>query len=1224
MADNDTKIRITAVDEVTKTLNSISNATKGLTGDFGKLGGALGALGVTGALAGIGAMVKGAIDAAASMGDLSQKTGIAVKELTALDYAMRREGVSTEAFAKGIKELSKNLIEAGDATSKAGKLLTALGVSATAGPREALLKIADAFETLPDGATKATLATQLFGKAGTDLIPALNNGSKGIREIEAEARRLGITFGGDTAKAAKEFSDNVFALQESAKSLGVELVETLLPGLTNISRAMKAAAEDGGILKAAFVGLGGVLAELFNLNGNDLSNTQKRVRELGDEITKLSEVKVKDLGGGLFDRAAFIQAQERIKALREEIAYLNRVAGAVADAQAGKFRDQNDRRAAQGRDLSLGRRLDSIMGDNGTAKAKEEVDTLGQALEALRLKTLSAANGLSGDFAKSLATLSSSLLQGRISIGEYAEIYQALIQQQPFFKAGLERQAAAAKLANDEAELAMRLDEQLLASKNNAIRSLREYAEDLDFERTLLGKSNAEREKSIALRKLEKAGIDTTSAAVQGYVNRIRDEIQAQEDLRNQANVWDEVASRGANFFADLAENGRDAFKSLRASLKDFLRELIATFAKKWILQLGAGLTGSASLAAQAAATGEGSLIGAAGNLIGSGITSATGFAFTGAGLSQGFGLAASNIGAAGYFGGLGANAALAGSSLSAGSIGTAVGAMMPYLLPLLAVGALAYAFRDKGENWRGRIGFGDGASAYTTDGVFGREGFQYIAGNDATNRSIQAFMASTKPLDQQLAAGLTPEQIAAISGSLAAYNASGARRADGQPAEFAFGKGDDTAAQQLTLEYLQQKYGAVFDQIDTTFATFIRDYTGKSEDLLREIGAFAAVLDGLRAMDINGLDVEGLRGFQRAGETLEQTFQRIGGSWQQFEQLFTTDAERFEAAQQSIAKAFAALGISIPSTKDEFESLVRGLDLSTTAGREAFEALMAIAPAFAAVADAATASWRELQGIINEYKPAQTLSGAAAEFQAANPWAAALTTAQLVSQFLTITEEDYGQYSAANQQLIRDILRLGRSANSASDSLDDVTFSGVYGLTADQLARNRLIEEANRLAAALKGARASVADYLAGLSTGRHSLLDPQQQLKVAVDRLYQGFAAAKRGDINAINSLPGLADLVLELARNVYASGPGFGDLFAWVQGLLGEVANPEAAAANFNTKVLEQGDQHLKVAEGTLAMLLNIRDHGNKNAGYIITTVADGSRKVADAIAGLAPSR
>lgn len=1174
MADNETKIRLTAVDDVTAKLNSIRSATGELTGSFSKLGAAFTAIGVTGFVTGIAATVKSAIDAAASMGDLSQKTGIAVSELTALDYAMRREGVTTEAFGKGIKELSKNLVEAGDATSKTGKLFQLLGVEATAGPRDALLKIADAFQALPDGATKATLATQLFGKAGQDMIPALNNGAAGIRQIEEEARRLGITFGGETAKAAKEFSDNVFALQESSRSLGIELAEKLLPGLTNISRAMKEAAQDGGLLKAAWIGLGGVLAEALGIGEDESRKTQARIKELGDEIVRLSEVKVRDLGGGVLDKAAWLQAQEGIKAAREEIQHLTRVSKALEDAQAGKFADSVDRRMAQGKDLSFGKKISAALADS-TGPAKREIDGFGKALEALQLKTLSAANGFSGDFAKSVAVANTALVQGRITMAQHAEIMQALIAQQPVYKEGLERILAAAKKNNEQFDEDFRIKERARLATDSAIKSIRELAEEMEFEASLIGKTNAEREKAIALRKLEAAGVKASAEEMENLVNRIRDQVQAQEDLRNQASLWDEISGRGADFFVDLAEHGRDAFKTLGQSLKDFARELIATFAKRWILQLGASLTGSASLAAQAGQVGQGTIAGSLVNGAGSLITGATGLSLTGAGIAQGFGLAASNIGAAGYFGGFGANMALAGGSLGSGSIGAAIGAAAPYLLPLLAIGALAYAFRDKGENWKGRLGFGDGASAYATNGVFGREGFQYLAGNDAVNRQIQSFMASTRPLDEQINRGLTDAQRAAITSSLAAYNASGARRADGQPAEFAFGKGDDTAAQQLTLEYLQQKYGAVFDTIDTTFATFIRDYTGKSEDLLKEIGTFVGVLDGLRAMKINNLDISGLRGFQKAGESLEQAFQRIGGAWQQFEQLFTTDAERLSMARDSIGETFEKLGIAIPATKDEFEGLVRGLDLSTEKGREMFEALLAIAPAFAAVADATANAVESMMGIAR--RAAQSNFG--------------------LSRGGSNTDANLG----ANINALIDSVE--ENTEATRDNTDG--FSGVYGLSPAQVAANRAQEEAQRLADTIASVKLSIREFVKGMKTGPFSLLDPSQQLTLGVNDFWAQVQKAKAGDLNALKGLTGSAENLLKLSQLVHASGSTNAEFVNWIEQVLADVAGMEGheiymldAAEQSAHFAQKQYEATVEMHADVRALLMEIRDQGPQN--------------------------
>jgi hypothetical protein len=120
------------------------------------------------------------------------------------------------------------------------------------------------------------------------------------------------------------------------------------------------------------------------------------------------------------------------------------------------------------------------------------------------------------------------------------------------------------------------------------------------------------------------------------------------------------------------------------------------------------------------------------------------------------------------------------------------------------------------------------------------------------------------------LAAHLTPEQIASITGNL---GGSYTRATTASRRTFAFGPGDSTAAQQFTLEYLQKKYGTIFDTIDKTFADFIRNYTGDSAGLMQAIGDFAAVMDALQDSPVPGLNIESLRAMQREGEKLNDTF---------------------------------------------------------------------------------------------------------------------------------------------------------------------------------------------------------------------------------------------------------------------------------------------------------------------------------------------------------------
>ncbi|MEI9403560.1 hypothetical protein O7A05_15495 [Mesorhizobium sp. Cs1330R2N1] len=80
-----------------------------------------------------------------------------------------------------------------------------------------LVEVATAFQRLPDGAFKSSVALKLFGEAGAKLIPLLDQGAAGIEEFKARAAELGIVFTDDQIKAAAKFND---ALNELQKAIG--------------------------------------------------------------------------------------------------------------------------------------------------------------------------------------------------------------------------------------------------------------------------------------------------------------------------------------------------------------------------------------------------------------------------------------------------------------------------------------------------------------------------------------------------------------------------------------------------------------------------------------------------------------------------------------------------------------------------------------------------------------------------------------------------------------------------------------------------------------------------------------------------------------------------------------------------------------------------------------------------------------------------------------------
>jgi hypothetical protein len=252
MADNKTQIIITAKDETRAAIASAQQGLQSLTAGAASLGLQLGALGGVASLGGIGLMAKQAIDAADNLGKMAQKVGVSVESLSALEYAGKLSDVSLEQLGTGLKKLSVNLNEvATNADGDAAAAFKAIGVSvkdAAGNLRNAddvFADVAEAFAGMKDGAGKTALAVAIFGKAGSDLIPMLNAGAKGLAEMRGEAEALGLVFTGDTAKQAEAFNDNLTRLAESSRGFGNEVATIVLPTLSQLAQEFVNSAKEG-------------------------------------------------------------------------------------------------------------------------------------------------------------------------------------------------------------------------------------------------------------------------------------------------------------------------------------------------------------------------------------------------------------------------------------------------------------------------------------------------------------------------------------------------------------------------------------------------------------------------------------------------------------------------------------------------------------------------------------------------------------------------------------------------------------------------------------------------------------------------------------------------------------------------------------------------------------------------------------------------------------------
>jgi len=233
MADNKVQIIIEALDKTKAAFQSLNKNFEALKKDLLDIRGNLQSAFQAAPFVAIAAAIKKTANAGDELLKVSQEIGVSVENLSGLKYAAEQSETSVEALTVGAGILSKTLASSADASNDAKEYLKLLGVNAKE-TYPALMQIADRFASMADGSGKTKIAMELFGRSGKDLIPFLNEGSSGIQRLQEEAKKLGIVFTEDGARAADNFNDTLKKLGDAFWGSIYPAVTIILPQLTDV------------------------------------------------------------------------------------------------------------------------------------------------------------------------------------------------------------------------------------------------------------------------------------------------------------------------------------------------------------------------------------------------------------------------------------------------------------------------------------------------------------------------------------------------------------------------------------------------------------------------------------------------------------------------------------------------------------------------------------------------------------------------------------------------------------------------------------------------------------------------------------------------------------------------------------------------------------------------------------------------------------------------------
>lgn len=616
MVENKTKIILTAEDHASAVIGKVGGAIGGLANPAMAATTALSGLAGGAALLGMGAIVKSAVNAADGLHDLSQRTGVAVKGLAAYKLAAEQSGTSLDSVARGMKSMATAMIDNKGALKAAG--ITATETDA------AMRQLADLFADLPDGAQKSALATKLLGKAGQDLIPVLNLGSRGMDESAQAAARYGnaMTL---LAPQADSFNDSLAGISLNLQAMGAELANELMPTLNQIAREMENASKASGE---------------FSTSGSVLQTTLQTIAVLGLEVSFVIGTLVKDMtafaeitkkvatldiqgalsvkmnrqdeakrersaldaaqarilnpikqlsGPSTYDardirkRAdAQIEAQKRARAALDESSSAAAAKKAATEAAQLEKEIWNNRLKAIDQGTKAERQIAELAHAQGLTDASEHQDALyAIAIDGLarRAKALQAQmDGTTDDSTR--AKLAGELQEVTAAAAEAANGYQIHLAKftkarDDFFASGRQEYARAAA---DEAEAllksanAMEQENASIGQSADALAILTARRYD---DKIALARANLEIVKSVKGREGEAYAIEQQIDAL----NRLKSAEIARPKLQEQSRAWEQFSDDIERSLTDALyrafENGKDFGENFIDTLKNTLKSAV-------------------------------------------------------------------------------------------------------------------------------------------------------------------------------------------------------------------------------------------------------------------------------------------------------------------------------------------------------------------------------------------------------------------------------------------------------------------------------------------------------------------------------------------------------------------------------------------------------------------------------------------------------------------------
>lgn len=170
---------------------------------------------------------------------LAARLGLTYSELAGISLAGELAGVSMDQIGAAVTRADVAFVKATNGSKQARAAFAQMGLSVEQlggmSAAERFKAISDAIAAIPDPASRAAAAVQIFGRAGAQLLPLFSQGAGAIQQASAEAERFGLALTNAQGQDVEEMNDAFTRAQAAIRGVVQQVVAYLAPAIQAVT-----------------------------------------------------------------------------------------------------------------------------------------------------------------------------------------------------------------------------------------------------------------------------------------------------------------------------------------------------------------------------------------------------------------------------------------------------------------------------------------------------------------------------------------------------------------------------------------------------------------------------------------------------------------------------------------------------------------------------------------------------------------------------------------------------------------------------------------------------------------------------------------------------------------------------------------------------------------------------------------------------------------------------